>query len=213
MNEYIKNIINELFNILKTWTPIIISIFALWYSMSLNKKFVEPEIITTMKWIYKDINGKYGPDLYNPMLKIFNNGPLKVVSLDVIYYTYSVDFDNNALVMLSSSMGFNKGNLKFIYKKELNVFDYEEQGAWNMSADFPQHHIVSVNVFDIKYYRESDLKEYKRKDIYFIDNSVIYTQKEYMNKDTYDKAISNLERASLENKEFLEKAITHIPNI
>src|SRR5659263_290586 len=42
-----------------------------------------PEIKTSLKWVL----GENGVDIWNPIFKIFNNGPEKVVSLDVMYYT------------------------------------------------------------------------------------------------------------------------------
>lgn len=166
-----------------------------------------PDLTTTLSWTM----GKNGIDLYNPMFKIFNNGPVKVVSLDVIYYSYLVDIDKNEF-MGNSSLGFTKGNYKFIFKKELDIFEYEEKISHNLSIDFPDRHLVAVNIFDIKYYSHTDsgLKEHKRRDIYIIDNSVIFTEKEYMSKSpNYNNIISHLNNVSKENKAFLEWVTKH----
>lgn len=190
----------------------IFSSAALYQSCSANKQFVEPRIYTYLKWESSNINGKYTEDLWNPAFKIYNDGPSKVLSMDVMYHMYVYVIDNSSYIS-GGTLGSTKGKFKYIFEKEFNTFSEIKKIAWNLSMDFPGKHVVAVNIFDIRYYRESDLKEYKRKDIYFIDNGVISTHREYMKNPRYSEVISYLDRNVREEKQSIDYAVKHLQNL
>jgi hypothetical protein len=190
----------------------IISCAALYQACSVNKQLVEPRINTYLKWEYSDINGKYTADLWNPTFKIYNDGPIKVVSMDVMYHMYVYNLDNSSY-MNGGTLGSTKGKFKYIFEKEFDVFAESKKGAFNLSMDFPNQHVVAVNIFDIRYYRDSDLKEYRRKDIFFIDNGVISTHREYMKNPRYFEVVSYVDRTYREQTQSIDYAVKHLQNL
>ena len=58
----------------------------------------------------------------------------------------------------------------------------------------PVEDVVAVYVFDIKYFRESDMKEFTQKNIYFVDSGKVYSHNQYRNQPDYRTVMVALEK-------------------
>lgn len=129
-------------------------------------------------------------------MTLYNNGSIKVVALtvDSLLYTYEKSDKKIATYGKLRTMPFDH----LIFKKELapslSVSKYLV-GTGNENS-------IGIYIFDLTYHRETDMKRYKTKEIFFIENNKVYSHKEFINNQYYMDIISCLNTTDLDDKTY-----------
>jgi hypothetical protein len=178
MNDDVINRIKGFLSILLfKVAPLLISLIALWNTIVLSKKIIEPNVGTKLEFTTNSIPNGYMEDKTLPEFIVYNAGPVKVVSLSVDHLI--LDININTFKMENSQMpGIEDIGNHFLFEKELNVFDRKKKLSERLYGN--DNNVVKFCLFDTRYFRESDMKEYKRRDIFFIDKGDIYFSKNYI---------------------------------
>jgi hypothetical protein len=119
----------------------------------------------------------------NPEITITNIGPIKAVAFSVDFKSYLYDVCRAAI---DSSVEIRKETHgHFIFVKEL-------QPSEDIKQDLNGFHAkgkVGIYTFDLKYYRESDMKMFTRQDMFFIEGYEIFSKKDYSKNRNYPRII------------------------
>ncbi len=149
-----------------------------------------PDLSCKLEYPYKlEKAGVVKKQISNPRLIITNTGAIKVVAFSVDYKSYLYDVPNATIASYGELAKNTTGHLIFVkelapseeIKQDLNGFNWKS-------------YAVGVYIFELKFYRESDMKLFTHKYIYFIDNYNIFLEKDYSKNANYAiilKAIKN----------------------
>ncbi|MGA2801799.1 MAG: hypothetical protein ABSE97_05455 [Verrucomicrobiota bacterium] len=127
-------------------------------------------------------------DKDNPLateLVVWNNGPIKAVSVSVAYKSFIVDL-TTLKVIASMSIPEDLSDATFI-QADLEVGPKIIRPILGTSPPV-------VTVVEITYYRESDMKKFSREDFFFNDSGSYYDQQSYMSHPGYATLMKNLQR-------------------
>lgn len=171
----------------KNWailTPIIISLFALLYShkaSSLSTRLahlhIEPEIKTSFN---------LNKDGHNPILAIVNVGNIPVVSVSVNYQVFILNKETRNIE--SASCGKGIYDPRIFYSEHLKPNEHPELQLLGYEAP---NRLIAYE-FNLKYFRESDMREYSRKVYYFIDNNIVLNRNQFKKSPLYRDVMSNI---------------------
>jgi hypothetical protein len=76
----------------------------------------------------------------------------------------------------------------------LNSTEYKKQELLRVD---PVINIVTVYRFDVKYYRETDMEEYRRLEFFFVDNGIAYSHAQYRKNEHYFKIMAGIESTEI----------------
>lgn len=184
-----KNIYFAVLDRILKVAPLAISALALWNTMVLNKKFIEPNIGNKLEFAIVKTEHGQREDKTLPEFNIYNAGPVKAVSLSVDHLISDVNIHLRK-IQLSMMPGIEDIGNHFIFEKEFNVYDSKKLFSERIYEHKDNN--IRVCIFDTQFFRESDMKSYKKRDIYFIENKEIYYEKQYrkMNENKYNIIMS-----------------------
>lgn len=124
-------------------------------------------------------------DYVEAQLVVLNNGPIKAASLSVSYRAYMY---NPKTFKIIASMGIAEDLVDYaIIQPELMVGQRIVQPVFGTSP-------TAIYVFNITYYRESDMEKFSRREIFLADSGSYYDHKSFMSRPSYQETIKNLER-------------------
>lgn len=111
-----------------------------------------------------------------------NTSPIEIVSLSVNYKAYGFDKEKGKyrIVMAGSKNVIDDLGRNWIFKSKLapNEIISEFVGELSSGSKSPQEKLIVTRVFDITYYRPSDMSRFGKREVFFIDNGKIYTYNE-----------------------------------
>ena len=112
-----------------------------------------------------------------------NKSPISVVNLSVAH-KYFIYFDNAKRYVIesrSASSLLDSPGQNWIFKKKLDPNEStgrKEQDIWyQLNAHEESKKNIVTAIFEITFYRESDMKQFNNKAIFFLDNEKIYSYK------------------------------------
>lgn len=174
----------------KNWLSLIaiiisaISLISLWYEHKQNllafrlaHLHIEPEIKTQF-YLKK---GKS-----NPNLAIINVGNISVVSVRFHYKAFILNKETKKIE--TGAEGAHSLAPGTIYSEHLKP---GEQAVIQLLGIEATGRLV-IYEFDVKYFRESDMLEYNRKDYYFIDNNIVLNHSQFRNSPLYRDVMFNI---------------------
>jgi len=157
---------------------------------SITKSLSHMHIEPTLKIMF-DI-----PKTGNPIFAIANIGDIKVISVSGKYNEYFFDKKINKIKFTAKT-----GNIfdeRWMYIKELNPNEHKKFEVTSLKLTSNNPIIVHVHHFELKYFRESDMKEYLRQDFYFLDSGRLYNHKEYTDNISYKKIMFEIENLKVQ---------------
>jgi len=175
------------------WVPIIISTIALLISCisysnvrKLNYQHIKPGISCKLNYPLKD----------NPTIIIKNESPIKIVSLGIKHRLFTFDKRTNE-VGIGVLAGDALGGENMIFQEELgpSAFTYQQLIKISENGHHPTGKII-IYLFNMRYYRPTDMKQYDDREIYFVDEGTVYTHKEFMDNPYYKDIISQIQACS-----------------
>ena len=123
------------------------------------------------------------PQIDLPTIIIKNKSPIKIVSFELSHTFYEFDKGNKEI-----SLYYSVGNTiddfagrNAIFEQELDPHEIVYMPLPKLEQD--GHHptnMIFVYLFDMSYYRATDMKYYSERRLYFVDNGTIYNHSEFM---------------------------------
>jgi hypothetical protein len=147
------------------------------------------------------------PKNENPTVVIKNNAPVKIVSIGVKHKLFEYN-KNNDKISLAASMGNivdDFGGDYMLFKPELGPKEFIMSQLAKISWDGNQSQFVIIYLFEIDYFRESDMKYFNKKEIFFIDGGKVYRHQIFVNNPNYRKIMAKI------NSYSFPEAITSYP--
>lgn len=203
----------RLFNYLSSnWISVIallISSFAAFFSYDQNiiaKRLSLQHIVPSIKSQFDF------PEKGVPVYAISNNGDIPVVSLRINHNMHVFDKTINKIKF--SALNSNLFGDYWVYIKEFEPTKYEYYKLLRLNpANRNKGNYIYVYQFDLKYYRATDMQEYTKEQIYFVDNGIAFNHMQFIQNENYKKvmyAIDNFKAPETKSepgnlKEFLEK--------
>jgi len=208
------------FSLFLSFIAIIISIYAAYNSHeqnrlteTLNYLTIDPEVV--IHFYYPDFNNSNSSPTTpvenigslnivalgnnstseTPWVVVKNDGPISIVSLGVTSELFSFDkIKNNITEKMgitdpANDFGGNYGIFKntLIPKESVSL----PLARFSDKRDeYNKTYAISVYVFDLDYYRPSDMKYYNKRVIFFYDNGTVYRDRDFMN-NSYYRSIMN----------------------
>jgi hypothetical protein len=183
-------------SILSIGVSVAFSIRSCNFENKLNKLHVDP---TLEYYLIRSIDKK-GLEFY-----LKNKSPISAVNLSVSYRKFDFSIKSNKYIIerpAASSILDSPGE-NWIFKPKLNpnepigrkdsqiisIYDFYK----NQRID-----IIVAAIFDITFYRESDMKKYNNKAIFFFDGERIFSYQNALNEDRLKAPIEQL--SEFENK-------------
>ena len=196
----------KMINILKDISPwlsilsIIVAIFAA--SISYNQY----QLVKKQMYLHigPDVNIKLTTHIkngyYQPVLLIRNLSPINISSLKANYlflkFNKSTKVIDDAWTTLTQEQ-FDQSNL--IFRKRLEPNDYCSAETGNVIG--VKSETIKSNIFIyltfLTFYRESDMKRFDIKKIYFFDDGKIFEHKDFINHPDYERIIETIKLAQL----------------
>jgi len=185
----------------KSALPIAISVLALGVSVwsvrvnvernriarSLAHSHIEP----TVKCLF-DL-----PEDGNPVFLVTNNGDIPAVSLAIAHNLYV--FDKATLELTMSSQAGNLFTDDMIYREELKPTEYVSQELLWVG---PVEELIAVYLFNLRYYRETDMQRFDRQETFFVDDGQVYSHSEFRRTTSYRPIMAEIERAQMPEIQF-----------
>ena len=203
------------------WASIVISFFALLISAlsayyaydqsqtakRLSFQHINPKIKIDLEYPTKVKNSKLEVNYNNPEYIITNTGPISITSLTLDYrcFLYNKPLDKITSVIYMSGPHYEH----ILFKKKLEPSDSVKEQLPGFQEHVPNTYIGAF-VFNAKYYRSSDLEEYDRREIFFIQDNQIHRHADFISSPYYGaimKAISPEGVAQLKGEEEKYKAM------
>jgi len=126
----------------------------------------------------------------SPMIVVKNNGPISIVSLGVKHSFFSFNKVKNEIDMraqMKDSVN-DIGGEYVMFNKILNPKEFVFMPLLNAADEYDSYnksYSILAYLFDIDYYRESDMKNYSMRAIYFVDNGKVYNEKDFLKNSYY----------------------------
>lgn len=155
--------------------------------VEVTPKNVKPDISCIMEYPIKVENNQVFRYKRNPEIIIKNNGPFKAVSLsaDIKIYVYNTQHNNISQFIDTGFKSFDSE----VLERELDVFDEIKHSL----IGFTGKDSIAIYLVRISYHRKSDMKSFSLKEYFFIQNEIIYNNKEFEKNDLYLKIIKKVE--------------------
>lgn len=150
---------------------------------SLAHLHMEPVVQTTM-----DI-----ADTGHPVFVVQNDGDIPIASLSLRHSMYGFDARTKDVAVEVRSGTIMSERMAFVENLPPARFHREE--LVTLSPSPPN---VAVHVFDIQYYRASDMKQFRRTEYWFVDGGQAFDHKTYRSNPNYRDAM---------------QAIDHLPTV
>ena len=144
---------------------------------------LSPEIKCKLEYPLKLERDAVRKQINNPEITITNIGPIKAVAFSVDFKSYLYDVSRAAI------------DSSFEMRKETHghsIFVKELQPSEDIRQDLNGFHAkgkVGIYTFDLKYYRESDMKMFTRQDMFFIEGYEIFSKRDYSKNRNYPRII------------------------
>jgi hypothetical protein len=129
------------------------------------------------------------PDDGNPVFLVTNNGDIPAVSLSIAHSVYV--FDRTTLDLATVAQSGNLFSDNVIYREELRPTEY---ASLELVRVDPVDRLIAVYLFDLRYYRESDMQSYDRQEIFYVDSGQVYSQSEFIRTATYRPIMEGIEQ-------------------
>jgi hypothetical protein len=112
-----------------------------------------------------------------------NTSPIEIVSLSINYKTYGFDKEKDKYRVVATNGGqsiIDDSGQNWIFRSKLspNEIISEFIGDLSSGSEVIQDKLVVVRVFDLTYYRHSDMSKFGKRIVFFIDNGKVYTYNE-----------------------------------
>lgn len=141
-----------------------------------------------------------------------NESPIPVVNLSVGYTTYDFSMKLNKYLAQrpATTTIFDSPGKNWIFKPKvepnepIGKKDTQIISRFEFFKDLPE--MISVHVFEITFYRESDMKQFHNKAIFFFNGERIYSYQNALREEGFKQAIENL-------PEFEQRIMTGIRKI
>jgi len=144
------------------------------------KLHLEPELAT-----YFD-----APTNRPPLFVVANKGTIPATSVTAGYRRYTYDKDSRSIVGTTEPyLLFSPGA---IYCEVLKPTERRELRLRLGKVAFATN-LLEVYQFTVKYFRDTDMKEYSRTEWHFIDNGTLMPHREYVNRPEYANVMSRIE--------------------
>jgi hypothetical protein len=179
----------------KNWVSLIaimISLISLWYThkqsllaFRLAHLHIEPEIKTQFDLKKNE---------HNPTLVIANVGNIPVVSVSVNYQVFILNKETKNIESASCGKGMWAPGI--LYSEHLKPSEHPELQLIGIESP---NRLIAYE-FNLKYFRESDMREYNRKDYYFIDNNIVLNRDQFKKYTLYRDVMSNIASFSFEGE-------------
>lgn len=172
----------------KNWislVALIVSVCALYYThkqSSLASKLAHLHIEPVIK-TYFDL-----PKEKNPVFVIANEGDITVVSVSVGNRVFV--FDKNKGEIASAAEAGRVFSPGAIFRENLKPTEYEDLELLKVS---PREHLIVVYEFFIKYFRENDMKEFKRTEYFFINGFNVVSHADFLNNIFYRTLMAEID--------------------
>lgn len=161
------------------------SIYVSCEQRELNHQHITPEIFSKIEFPFR-VN-KY--DTTNPEIIIFNNSPLKAISITVDVLDILYDTNKKEVVKYIASKHDPHDHLLFLEELAPGKSERKSIAGTNFSD------CIDTFIIDLAYFRPSDMKQYKKRELVFIENKIIYTHKEYLSKPLYKELMKIVDSA------------------
>ncbi len=123
----------------------------------------------------------------NPIFVIANEGNIPIVSVSVGNRTFAFDKKEEKIAIAAeSSKVFSPGA---IFRESLKPTEHEDMELLKIN---PRDDLITIYEFRIKYFREKDMKEYERKEYFFIDGSNTVSHTDFLNNKYYRLIMSEV---------------------
>lgn len=141
-----------------------------------------PDPIITCRLEYPIISTESPPKINktNPDAVLCNDGAVSVTSLKVDLWI--LPFDKKLGIIDGYPGQFGKSPQGHLFAiTEFGPSQKENASVPGINAS--DH--IAIYVFDLSYYRAADLKEYRRREMFFTESNFIFTEKEFVNRNEY----------------------------
>lgn len=152
----------------------------------------------------------------NYELKIYNDGPISAINfivskVDINVEKTKVKGKKSPMVTTYEGTGKDYDPMQkiWLYDEE---FEPKESRTINLTPEFKGSKWTRIYKFDISYYRESDMENFRKTILFFADEDSIYNHSQYKNKVYYPIVIEHYFRY-LEFQTELEKFMHKFDNI
>ena len=149
---------------------------------------MHPQIKCRLVFPLKVVNDSVQTQTDNPEITFTNTGPVKAIAFSVDYERYLYDKSLSAIVSRSSLFSVTHGHL--VFEKKLEPADSIKEQL----DGFHSQNNVGIYVFTISYYRESDMKMFDRKEIFFIENDEVFSEKDYAKNNNYKAVVQAMKK-------------------
>jgi hypothetical protein len=128
------------------------------------------------------------PNDANPVLLVTNNGDIAVASLSVTHSFYV--FNKSTLDLSAAGQSGNLFRDDVLYREELRPADYV---SLELVRFDPVDGFIGVYVFDLKFYRQSDMRSFCRREVFYVDEGRVYSRSEFMKTTSYRPIMEQIE--------------------
>ena len=146
-----------------------------------HQEHVKPDVKTVVR------HSSLPQDRDSPMaveLVVWDNGPIKAVSVDASYRLYVVDSNTFQVV---ASMGTTEDLLDHsIVKPELPVAEPIRKSILGAGP-------LALFVVDLTYYRETDMEKFSSEDYFLYDNGTFYDRDGFRSRTNYESMMASLQ--------------------
>ncbi len=128
----------------------------------------------------------------NPVFVVANEGDIPAASVSVSVKLFTYD-KNQKKVTSAASMGrtFSPGA---IYRAQLSPSEHE---SLELIGVKPQPHLIVLYEFQLKYFRQTDMREYERTEYFFLENGVPRKHSEFLSSDHYRSMMLEAENTEI----------------
>jgi hypothetical protein len=155
----------------------------------LNYFHVDPKIECILNYPQNDL----------PIVIIKNKSPIKIVSFGLSHTFYEFNKESKNI-----SLYYSVGNTIDDFAGENAIFEHELDPHGIVYMSLPKleqdgHHpkdMIFIYLFDISYYRATDMKYYSERRLYFVDNGTIYNHSEFLKTQYYNNIMDNIDKYS-----------------
>ena len=120
------------------------------------------------------------PSNKNPVFVVFNEGNVPAVSVSCGYCVFT--FNKGQKKIETAAKGGRVFSPGVIYKESLKSTEYASMDLLGVQ---PVKNILVIYQFDLVYFREQDMKQFLRKEYYFVDNGQVIVQSKFRHNPLY----------------------------
>jgi hypothetical protein len=138
----------------------------------------------------------------NPVFVVANEGDIPAASVSVAVNMYVYD-KNEKKVVTAASLGriFSPGA---IYRAELLPSEHE---SLELTGVETQPHLIVVYEFHVRYFRQTDMREFARNEYFFVEGGVPRQHADFMKNDHYLRIMAEAQRVQMPEQEWDQGAL------